>query len=164
MYTCCTVLVDKEKVMKAVFMVGGPAAGKSTVRQDLYPTLTVIDSDQIKEQNPTYDPKQPQLLHEASSKEATRLAFQMISEGKDFVFDGTGSSAEKYVRLINACHEVGYETVAVYVTCDLQTALARNAARPRQVPEAVVREKHAMVATSVDIISRYVGELKIVRN
>lgn len=96
--------------------------------------------------------------------EATRLFYAALGENVDVVFDGTGNSAEKYVNFIMAAHASGYETEVVYVTCDLSVALARNAARARVVAESVVRQRHATVATSFEIVARYASAVRVVRN
>lgn len=149
---------------RAIFMMGGPASGKSTVRQRLFAGITVVDSDAIKATHPDYNPADPSALHAWSSTEATRAFYAALSTGQDVVFDGTGSNAEKYVAFINAAHAAGYLTEVVYVTTDLGTAIARNAARARVVPEAIVREKHAALAVAVDIVAKYAGSIRIIKN
>ena len=154
--------------MRAIFMMGGPAAGKTTVRKREYdlPALNaiIVDSDAIKAEHSEYDPRDPSRVHAWSSQEATRRFYAAIGTGADVVFDGTGNSAEKYVTFIHAAQASGYETELVYVTCDLHEALRRNAARERVVAEDVVRERHATVATSFEIVSGYVDRVRVVRN
>jgi predicted ABC-type ATPase len=150
------------RAMKAVFMMGGPASGKSTVRKAEFGGMAVIDADEIKESHPDYDPKNPQPLHAWSSLQASALVASMIAAGTDFVYDGTGSSAEKYVRLILDAQAAGFTCELVYVPCDLKTALARNAARPRTVPESVVREKYSTIATSFEIVARYADTVRVI--
>lgn len=149
---------------RAIFMMGGPAAGKSTVRAREYADVAFVDCDAIKSQHPAYDPKQPELIHEWSSQEATRRFYALLGQGVDVVFDGTGNTAEKYVAFIQAAQVAGYATEVCYVTTCLATALARNSARARVVPESVVRERHARIATSFEIVSRYADGVRIVRN
>jgi len=151
------------KSPKAIFMMGGPASGKSTVREQLFSGLTAIDCDAIKATHPDYDPKNPQLVHEWSSQEATRAFYAALGTGVDVVFDGTGNTAEKYVTFIQTARSAGYTTEVVYVTCDLQTAIARNAARERTVDENIVRSRHATIATSFEIVSRYADAVRVVR-
>lgn len=148
----------------AVFMMGGPASGKTTIRQQLFPTTTTIDCDALKETHPAYNPKDPQALHVWSSQEAARAFYAALGTGEDVVFDGTGNTAEKYVAFIQAAHAAGYRADLIYVTCDLAEALRRNAARTRTVDEAIVRERHARVATSFEIVSRYADTSRVVRN
>ncbi len=149
---------------KAIFMMGGPASGKSTVLAKMFPGILTIDSDAIKAEHPDFDINDPSALHAWSSNEATRRFFAAISSGEAVVFDGTGSTAEKYVRFINAARELGYETTLVYVKTSLTEALARNAKRARTVPEEIVREKFSNIATSFDIVSGYADHIEVVRN
>ena len=150
--------------MRAIFMMGGPAAGKSTVRARDYAEMTAIDCDAIKAEHPRYDPRQPNVVHEWSSQEATRRFYAALGTGQDVVFDGTGNTAEKYVAFIQAAQVCGYVTEICYVTTDLATALVRNAERDRRVSDDVVRDRHARIATSFEIVSRYADGVRIVRN
>ena len=150
--------------MRAIFMMGGPAAGKSRVRAAQYGACAYVDADEIKREHPDYDPKNPSVVHEWSSQEATRRFYALLGTGQDVVFDGTGNTAEKYVGFIQDAQQAGYATELVYVTTDLATALARNAARERVVSEGIVRDRHARVATSFEIVSRYADTVRVVRN
>ena len=150
--------------MKAILMMGGPGSGKSYVRESLYSEIEAIDSDAIKSAHPDYDPDNPSALHAWSSREANKRLHQAIDAGQDFVYDGTGKAAEKYVQIIQAAHEAGYETLLVYVACNLSTALERNRNRDRKVPEDLVVEFHSRVATSFEIVARYAGGVRVVNN
>jgi predicted kinase len=150
--------------MKAIFMMGGPGSGKSYVRGKLFGGVAVLDCDSLKEAHPAYDPKNPSALHEWSRQELSRAFFRQIGSGEDFIYDGTGSDAGKYVHLIRQAQEAGYEVEIVYVTCSLKTALKRNATRSRVVPESIVRDKHATIATSFEIVSRYSDTVRVVNN
>ena len=122
--------------------------------------------DALKQAHPDYDPKNPQDLHAWSRTEATREFFRYLGRetATDFVYDGTGTNVERYVSWINAAHDAGYQVEMVYVTCDLATALHRNANRDRVVPEDVVRAKHATVGTAFEILSRYADSVRVVNN
>jgi predicted kinase len=147
-----------------VLMVGGPASGKSSVRKDRYPNLPVIDSDAFKAGHPDYDEKNPGALHTWSSLKATEAFYSALEGSQDFVFDGTGSNAEKYVSFANKAKESGWTVKALYVRCDVATALKRNAERARTVSDDVVREKYQTIEASWEIISWYVDSMEIVNN
>ena len=151
-------------VNELVLMMGGAGSGKSTVRAREYATATVVDCDAIKAEHPAYDAKNPSLVHEWSSQEATRRLYGAIANGEQVVFDGTGSTADKYVQFANAAHAAGYTVTLCYVTCDIAVAMARNAKRARTVPEFVVRESHARVGLSYEIVSRYVDSVRVIQN
>jgi len=46
----------------------------------------------------------------------------------------------------------------------LATAIARNAARERSVPEQVIRDKAEVIATSFEIVGRYADEVIVIAN
>jgi len=151
---------------QAIFMMGGPGSGKGYVCSKLYGDsgIQVLDCDSIKAEHPDYDPKDPAPLHEWSAMELKRRFKTTVANGEDFIYDGTGSNAEKYAAMIKECQEMGFETTLVYVQCSLPTALKRNASRTRVVPEWIVREKHSTIATSFEIVSRYADTVNTVDN
>jgi predicted kinase len=139
----------------AVFMMGGPGAGKGFIRSKNYSALTALDCDAIKATHPDYDPKNPSVIHEWSRQQLARQFFAQIGKGESFVYDGTGSNAEKYVSLIQQAQDAGFKTVVHYVSCPLNVALARNEKRARTVEESIVREKHSTIAVSFEIVSKF---------
>lgn len=147
-----------------VFTMGLPAAGKSTHVAAVYAsTHTVIDPDAVKESHPDYDPKRPELLHNWS-KAITDAQFEAaLAAGEgNFVVDGTGTNAEKMVALIKRARAAGFEITLVFVRCSLEISLARNAARPRTVPEHVVIEKSQLISTSFELVSPYADHVVVV--
>lgn len=150
-----------------IFTMGLPGSGKSTVvrREGLADGATVIDPDAVKKTSPEYDPKNPNALHLWSKQITDRQFSNAVSSGTGrWIIDGTGTNAEVMVTKIKRAQAAGFRTVLVYVQVSLATALARNAARERTVPEHVVREKAEVIATSYEIVSRYVDEIKVVVN
>jgi len=135
------------------FMMGLPAAGKSTWRRANL-VGNVIDPDEVKETHADYDPKNPHPLH-AWSKAITDAMFSaaLVDVAGHHIIDGTGTNAEKMVRRIREASEAGYRTRLVFVKCTLETSLYRNAQRARNVPEDVVRQKAEDIATAYDIVS-----------
>jgi len=148
----------------AVFMMGGPAAGKSRVVSDRFEGWKVLDCDAIKAEHPDYDPKNPGALHAWSGEVLTRRFYAQLGTGESFVYDGTGANAERTVAWMEDAKAAGFEIVVCYVACRLTTALKRNAARERVVPEHIVREKYSVIATSFEIVSRYADRVEVVNN
>ena len=148
----------------AVFMMGGPGSGKSFVRDRDFAGLAVVDCDSIKESHPDYDPKNPSALHEWSRIECVKAFFRALGGDDSFVYDGTGTNAEKMVEWMLKAQEAGFKVQLVYVKCPLQTALRRNQQRDRTVPESIVREKHAVVETTFKILTGYADEVTEVQN
>jgi predicted kinase len=99
---------------KVILMVGGPAAGKSTIIARDYADMKAIDCDQFKPLIEGYDPKRPELVHEQSSIMCTRALFAALSGTESFVFDSTGTNAEKMVAIIKQAQSAGFTTEVVY--------------------------------------------------
>lgn len=149
---------------KAIFMMGLPAAGKSTFARKHYPDLAILDCDAIKESHPDYDPKNPGALH-AWSKQKLAVQFaEALLAGKDFVHDGTGTSVENLIAKMRAAQGAGFSADLVYVTVPMSVSLRRNAARPRVVPECVIREKAEQVATAFELVSREADSVQVFDN
>jgi predicted kinase len=148
----------------AVFMMGGPGAGKSYVRKREYPTLPVVDCDMFKAAHPDYDPSNPAALHAWSSQQCTKEFFRRLSGDDSFVYDGTGTNAEKMVDWMLKAQSAGFRVELVYVSCPLHTALRRNRERERFVPEHIVREKHEVVDTAFMICRGYADSVRVIEN
>lgn len=147
-----------------ILTVGGPGSGKSTVIRKLYPATQLVDMDAIKATHPEYDPKNPSAVHAWSQQLAVREAFARIGRGETFVFDSTGTNVERLLTFIAAAKAAGMETVAVLVSCSLETAIARNAKRARTVPVDMLREKHAAVASAWQSVRALVDVARVVMN
>ena len=154
---------------EVVFLQGLPGAGKSYTRSRL-PELAdhlVIDPDEVKAAHPDYDPKDPAALH-PWSKSITNAGFEaVLAQGcGKFIIDGTGTNADQLVRDIRLAKAAGYRTRVLFVRCTLETSLRRNAARARNVPEYVIYEKAALIATAFEIVQSISGadEITIIDN
>jgi predicted kinase len=148
-------------------MMGGPASGKGTMisKTSYLNTLAVVDCDTFKAEHPDYDPKNiTQEVHDFSIVLCERAFFAALGTGASFIYDGTGCNAEKYVAKTAEAHAAGYNVEVVYVTCSMASALIRNAGRDRSVPENLLRDKYSTIATSFEIISRYVDGTTVINN
>lgn len=147
-----------------VLMVGGSGSGKSRIRREQYSALPVVDCDEIKKEHADYDPKNPSIVHDWSSEEATRRVLGFISRGEAVVFDSTGSNLEKLGMFASIARSAGMKVAAVWVTCSVEVAIARDAQRERTVGEAVVRAAHARVAMAVPVLRGMVDRFEVVNN
>lgn len=148
-----------------VFTMGLPASGKSTKATELFgATHRMIDPDAMKENHPDYDPKNPQDLHEWSQQEVERMFAEALSDGGYWLVDGTGTNAEKMVRRMEQARNAGFTVRLVFVTCTLATSLRRNAARPRVVPEAVIRSKALDINTSFRLVAPHADTVEVIDN
>ncbi|WP_028778729.1 AAA family ATPase [Shimazuella kribbensis] len=125
-------------IKEAVFLVGPPAAGKSTTRFELYPNYLVIDPDELKKELPGYDPKNPSKVHLQSKILSRKLFEEYLSSDQSFVYDTTGGNEERMIKEIREAREKGFKIILLQVTCSLEVCLERNRLRERTVPDEVV--------------------------
>lgn len=149
-----------------IFMMGLPAAGKSSIcAQRFAKTHSVIDPDEIKKTHADYDPKNPNGTHEWSMQMEERAFLAALASAKgQWVIDGTGTNAEKMVRRMNEARAMGFAVKLVYCVVSLATSIKRNAARERNVPEYVIREKALNIATSFQIVAPHADVVEVVNN
>lgn len=152
---------------RAVFLAGGPAAGKSSVRPLVIDdSFVVVDVDGIREQLPEYeelvaaqnDGAAP-LTHEEASFIGRELAALANRLGTNVCIDGVGSNeGGKFVEKITAYRKNAYAVTVVYVTVPLEIARAREAVRRqktgRVVPTDVLERGHeAASASARDVVA-----------
>lgn len=158
---------NRAAAAEMVFTMGLPGSGKSTTlaRLGLTDTHRTIDPDAHKQSHPDYDPKNPAALH-AWSNEKAEAEFQgALTAGTGlWIVDGTGTNAEKMIRRIRQAKAAGFTVRLVYVRVILQTALERNAARERTVPETVVREKALDITTAFALTKDEADTVVVVDN
>ncbi len=149
---------------KAIFLIGPPAAGKSTTRSELYPNYLVIDPDELKKDLPGYDPKNPSKVHMASKILSRKLFERYLSSNESFVYDTTGGNEERMIKEIMEAKEKGFKVILLQVTCSLNVCLERNRLRERTVPDEVVKSIwYEVQETSKNLIA-YADETIMVDN
>ena len=140
-------------IFKAIFMAGGPGAGKSYVVSNLgLPALGFRKDDpdimyqyfinRAGHDLNTFDVGSDygqSMRKSASSLTDKRTEVGFLKNRLGVVFDGTGKNFEKIRDAKKKMEELGYETMMVFVNADLPTALERNQNRPRKVPEDMVK-------------------------
>lgn len=140
-------------MQKVVFTMGLPGAGKSRLVRAEFPELPVIDCDAIKESLPGYDPAAPSAFH-AESQRLRDIAYrEALARGLSFISDSTGTNAERIAADVRAAKAAGFDAHLFYVVTPLAVALARNAARARNVPEHIVRGKAQTIGAAFDIVA-----------
>jgi len=107
----------------AVFLMGPPAAGKTTAGAPLTSRLgvefTTINPDDVKEQLPEYRGWNAGLLHEESSDVAEgMLREQAVEAQHNVMFDITGKNARKVTDEASALQAAGYDVHVVNVAAD----------------------------------------------
>jgi predicted kinase len=104
--------------MEAVILVGIQAAGKSTFyRERFFDTHVRISLDMVRTR------RRERLLMEAC-----------IEAGQRFVIDNTNPTVAERARYLAPARAAGFRTIGYFFEPDPKGSVARNAARPRQVP------------------------------
>ena len=158
---------DEQKV--AIFTMGGPASGKSSMLKGIDSTRFVkVDPDSIKEQLPEYkQATEPgntyrgaaKMVHEESSYIAKQVLARAIGEGKHVIVDGTGANIDSVGRKMQKLKDAGYHVHVAYSHLgDVKEAIARNKARAekvgRFVPEEFVRRAYHDIPRNFERIAR----------
>jgi len=136
--------VNDPHIFKAVFMAGGPGAGKSYVAQKLTggTGLKTINSDialkwLMNKENLRLDmpddEKEERDQVRGRAKEITKSQEDLYLQGRlGLVIDGTGKDIQKISAINAKLKAFGYETKMVFVNTDLETSLMRNQERAKQ--------------------------------
>jgi predicted ABC-type ATPase len=121
---------------------------------DIDPNHVLASGDDIKPLLPEYkngEPGSAAFVHEESSFLSKEIASKAAKGSYNVVMDGTGdNSIEALSKKVSSMVAKGQTTKGIYVTCDIDTAIARSAARAkatgRYMPESVLRSTHASVS------------------
>lgn len=155
--------VNDPSIFKCIFVIGGPGSGKSQVTDMLglrglgFVTVNSDEALQYLMQKrglslkmpPEEEPQRTQVR--ARAKEITRSKMELAVDGRlGLVVDGTGEDKSKVDTIRSRLAELGYEFYLVVVQASLETALRRNAMRPRSVPEEIVKKKWLGVQRNID--------------
>jgi predicted kinase len=152
--------------LKAIFMVGGPGAGKTNVGKGLQlgrRGYKVVNQDialeamkkeaglPAKESDYTAEQRSTRSKLGAAARKAAVAKFDKYAEnGLGMVIDGTGASYNATTKKIKALEEKGYEVHMVVATTPLETAIQRNKARTeRSLPDFVVKKTYESVQESL---------------
>ena len=158
-------------IFKAIFLAGGPGSGKSfMVGQTSLTThgFKVVNSDVDFEaamnkaglamDAETIFSAQGQAIRDRAKK-LTGMRFERWIEGRmGLVIDGTGKDAEKIKKQALNLKSLGYEVAMIFVNTDLETALARNKARSRSLPDTTVQQMWKGVQNNIGRFQGLFGE------
>ena len=152
--------------LKAIFMVGGPGAGKTNVGKGLQlgrRGYKVVNQDIALEamkaesglpaKESDYNAEQRSLrskLGAAARKAAVAKFDKYAAAGNGMVIDGTGASYNATTKKIKALQDQGFEVHMVVATTPLETAIERNRARKeRSLQDFVVKKTYESVQESL---------------
>ena len=134
---------EDQHVLKAIFMAGAGGSGKSKIAKGMFggTGLRYLDQDRHLER---FLKEAGIPLSKAGSsyglfKKAQRLKNKQLAHYSNLragiVIDVTGWDAKRVLGPRTELERLGYDTSMVFVRTSLETALARNKARERRVPE-----------------------------
>jgi len=145
--------VNDPAIFKAVFLAGGPGSGKSFIVGKTGLTsmgFKVVNSDDafeaaMKKAGMEMSPDnifsiQGQEIR-GKAKDVTAVKQALYVKGRlGLVIDGTGKDIDKLKKQANLLKNIGYDVAMIFVNTDLDTALERNRARERSLPDAEVEK------------------------
>ena len=161
-------------IFKAFFLAGGPGSGKSyVVRKTTGGTgLKVVNSDDafeklLKDANLSLkmppEEKAPREVQRKRAKALTKSRRDNYVEGRiGLIIDGTGKDYDKIASQSKDLRQLGYDTHMIFVNTSLDTALQRNADRPRSVPDSIVVKSWNEVQSNIGSFSQHFRENFIV--
>jgi len=163
--------VNDPGIFKAVFMAGGPGSGKTFMADQsglMALGLRLINSDDVFEKAlkkagiaPT-----PENVFSKRAQEVIRPAAKALTLKKQeaallgrlgLVIDGTGKKYDRINTQRKALVRMGYDTMMLFVNTDLETALQRNADRPRKLPRNEVEKMWGSVQRNIGAFQRLFG-------
>ena len=154
--------VNDPAIFKAVFLAGGPGSGKSFIvgKTGLTPLgFKVINSDDAFEAalkkaglemtpDNIFSPKGQEIRKSTSALTVKKM--NLAIKGRlGLVIDGTGKDFNKIKTQANDLKRLGYEVAMIFVNTDKETAMDRNRARPRKLPDKMVAKAWADVQKNI---------------
>ena len=159
--------LNDPNIFKAFFLAGGPGSGKSyVVRKTTGGTgLQIVNSDDAFErylkiaglsQKMPEDETAERDVERARAKRVTKARQGGYIEGRlGIIIDGTGKDCDKIAKQSIQLRQLGYDTHMIFVNTSLDTALERNAARDRSVPESIAVRSWKDVQSNIGKFSQH---------
>jgi shikimate kinase len=149
-------------IFKAVFLAGGPGSGKSFIVGRTALTslgMRVVNSDPAFEKalanaglemtpDDIFSPAGQ--IARATAKKVTSKQQSLYVQGRlGLVIDGTGKDYDKIKKQKDQLEKLGYETAMIFVNTNLETAIARDAARSRTLGAKEVEKMWSGVQNNI---------------
>ena len=159
--------LNDPNIFKAFFLAGGPGSGKSyVVRKTTGGTgLKIVNSDDAFEKllkdaglslKMPPEEEKPRDIQRKRAKELTKKRRDNYIEGRiGIIIDGTGKDYDKIAKQSIQLRQLGYDTHMIFVNTSLDTALERNAARERSVPESIAIKSWKTVQSNIGKFSQH---------
>ena len=154
-------------ILKAFFLAGGPGSGKSYVVRRTTGGLgmKIVNSDDAFEKllkdaglslKMPPEEEAPRDVARGRAKKLTKARQKNYVDGRlGLIIDGTGKDYEKIAYQARELQQLGYDTHMIFVNTSLDTALERNANRPRSVKEAIVVKSWKEVQNNIGKFSQF---------
>ena len=164
--------VYDRNIFKAFFLAGGPGSGKSWVSAKTLSGagMKVINSDSafetmLKRERMSLDMKgysEAELIRRdeirKKAKRMTKASLGPAIEGRlGLILDSTGRDIPRIEFERRTMESLGYDTFMVFVNTTLEVAMARNNARRRKVPDAIVISNHKEVQGNIGMLQNIFG-------
>ncbi len=126
-------------------MVGIPGSGKTSIARKLFGDALRVSPDDLRLMltGVPFEIRHERIVEKVGWAVLETTLALALAKDFDVLYDATNLRRAKRRSLINAARACGAVPIAVYVSCDLETALARNGERPRPVPAGIVRRMFA---------------------
>ena len=144
--------VYDQGIFKAVFLMGGPGSGKSTVVERLSLKalgLKLVNTDKafevgLKKAGMSLDLRGADFSKvdpiRAKAKKITGTALDLYIGGRlGLIFDTTAAKSSKIENYKKMLDKIGYEYKMIFVNTNLENAQARNQKRARKLPPEIVK-------------------------
>lgn len=160
----------------ALFLMGLPGAGKSTVKRDRMrqERFVNVEPDQLKRFHPRFsedmDEETDTEVHRWSVRRAVDAfedALKPSSRQANVLFDSSGSNSKWLAARIESAKEAGFRTELLWVDVPVEIALFRNrdrAVRGRWCPESVILDKAKVMMESFEVLRGLVDKAERFQN
>jgi len=161
--------IGDPNIFKALFVLGAPGSGKTTVSRLLtnWAGLRNVTPDQFYEMfkkrrglkqfrvAPDIE-SDPEWSH--SRTLATTRLEKFLNGRLGLVIDATGRYAPSIQRQVRDLRSLGYDVAILYVKTDVETAVKRQQTRDRQMNPNTVKQFHQDVENNISLYSELVGD------
>jgi adenylate kinase family enzyme len=149
-------------IFKAVFNIGGPGSGKTTVSKMLlgHSGLRHVDIDRFYTLRMTKTPiagRYDQELYWDAGKKGDTMVQRFLNLRLGMLIDGTGRNLKWLMNTKNMLEDYGYDTMGLLVYVDVNTAKDRNEQRRRRVPKEFLERAHQQIFDNLPEYKRAFG-------
>jgi cytidylate kinase len=156
---------------RAIFFAGVPGAGKTFIARRLasiFYGLKQVNPDAafkylLRNKNLSLkmppEEETPREIERQRSKQIVGKQQQMYQqENLGMLIDTTGRSLTRVIDTKEELEAQGYDTAMIYVDADIETAVKRNRARERSIPEKVLMQNFGAVKANVPRFEELFGD------